>query len=143
MQHKIPMLTNREHGGIKSNLLGGLLVFAGLVVIAMLALPKPFSTDLDRIGQGKPAIAIIYEMENEAVNSLMDGFNKIREEYEHAVEFLMVDTASPKGQSFLRQNPAAAGTALFYSASGEIMNILHGPQEEHILEQSVKQVFNL
>ena len=36
---------NREHGGIKSNLLGGVLVLAGLVVIAMLALPKSFSRD--------------------------------------------------------------------------------------------------
>ena len=123
--------------------MNNILVISGIIIIAILALPKSFSTDLERIGKGKPAVAIIYEMENEAVSSLMDGFNKIREEYEHAVEFLMVDTASPTGQSFLRQNPAAAGTAIFYSANGDKISVLHGPQEAPILEQSIKQVFNL
>jgi len=136
-------MTNREQGGIKRNLLGGILVTAGLVFLAMLAIPQSFSTDLDRIGQGKPVIAIVYEIENEAVNSLMEGFNKIRKDYEHAVEFLLVDSTSPTGQLFLRKNPATAGSALYYSETGEKIKIVHGPQEVHILDQSIKLAFNL
>ncbi|MDH5301250.1 MAG: hypothetical protein OEW58_07815 [Gammaproteobacteria bacterium] len=127
----------------RKHIFSSFAIIGGLALLIWAAFPDSFSTDLDRIGKGKPAIALIYDMENEASGKLMEGYNAIRHEYEHAVEFLLVDTASPQGRSFLRQQPSDAGTALYYSADGKRLMVLHGPQEHHVLADSIKSTFGL
>jgi len=105
--------------------------------------PPTCSTDLDRIGQGKPAIALVYDLEDGASTNLMEGYTAIRDEFDHLVEFLVVDVASPKGEAFRDSRQAAIGSALYYSASGEKVMVLHGPQENSVLLDSIKNAFGL
>jgi len=132
-----------QSSNLRKNLLIASTIIVGLIIMAWAALPPTFSTDLDRIGKGKPAIALVYDLENDASTKLMEGYNAIRHEYEHLVEFLLVDTASPRGKSFLRQQPAEAGTALYYSGDGKRLMVLHGPQEAAALAQSIDRAFSL
>jgi len=57
-------------------------------------------------------------MENGSSLDLMKGYNAIRHDYEHLVEFLVVDVASPKGDAFIRIHKATLGSAVYYSGDG-------------------------
>jgi len=48
----------------------------------------------------------------------MKGYNAIRHDYEHLVEFLVADVASPKGDAFIRIHKATLGSAVYYSGDG-------------------------
>jgi len=57
-------------------------------------------------------------MENGSSLDLMKGYNAIRHDYEHLVEFLVADVASPKGDAFIRIHKATLGSAVYYSGDG-------------------------
>ena len=75
--------------------------------------------------------------------SYMEGYGAIRHEYEHLVEFLVVDATSPKGQAFIRSSQALIGSAVYYSADGRKITAVHGPQDTEFLLDSIKNAFNL
>jgi hypothetical protein len=137
------MRKHRQRGAVNKNAIGTLFVIFGLFIMVWALLPSSFSTDLERIGQGKPAIALIYELENGGSTSLMEGYDTIRQHYQDKVEFLVVDTASPKGEEFVRRHQATPGSAQYYDANGEKVMIIHGPQEVDALVESIKTAFDI
>ncbi|HHI92728.1 MAG TPA: hypothetical protein ENK04_04315 [Gammaproteobacteria bacterium] len=144
LTHK-PNLPASQHqsGGISKNAVITLFIIFAFAIIAWTILPSSFSTDLDLIGQGKPAVVLIYDMENGNSLDLMKGYNAIRHDYEHLVEFLIADVASPKGNTFIRTHKATPGSAIYYSDDGEEMRVLYGSQDEKTLSDSIKNTFGL
>ncbi len=109
--------------------------------MAWMMLPTAFSTDLERIGQGKPAIVLIYDMENGSSLDLMKGYNAIRHDYEHLVDFFVADVESPKGKVFIRTYKATPGSAIYFLGNGEKTMVLYGSQDENVLIESIKKTF--
>jgi len=136
-------INQRQSGAVSKNFVIGLFIISGFAILAWKLLPSAFSTDLDRVGQGKPAIVLIYDMENGSSLDLMKGYNAIRHDYEHWVEFLVADVESPKGDAFIRAHKATPGSAIYYSADGEKIMVLYGSQDEDVLVNSIKNTFGL
>ncbi len=142
--HTTPTLINQhQSGAVSKNFVIGLFIISGFAVLAWKLLPSAFSTDLDRVGQGKPAIVLIYDMENGSSLDLMKGYNAIRHDYEHWVDFFVADVESPKGDAFIRAHKAVPGSAIYYSGDGEKLMVLYGSQDEGVLVNSIKNTFEL
>ncbi len=135
--------TRHQSGGTKLNIVIGLFIAAALFIVSLAIFPPTYSTDLTLIGQGKPAIAIVYDVEDGYSVELKKNFSAVRDDndYEDLLEFLIIDVRSPNGRDFLRKNPATQGSALFYSGAGEKVLVIEGPREASVLRDSIQQAF--
>ena len=132
-----------QSGTAGKHFVGIVLGFICLALMGWAFFPASFSTDLDRIGQGKPAIALVYDLEDGGSTNLMEGYTEIRDDYEGEIEFLVVDAVSPKGNAFMKKGDLTTGSAIYYSASGEKVMVIHGPQEISVLVDSINKAFKL
>lgn len=132
-----------QSGTAGKHFIGILLGFIFLGAMGWAFFPTSFSTDLARIGQGKPAIALVYDLEDGGSSNLMEGYTEIRDDYEGKIEFLVVDAVSPKGSAFMNKENLTTGSAVYYSGSGETLMVIHGPQEVSVLVDSIKKAFKL
>lgn len=141
--HQMNSTTHHQYqsGAALKNVIISLFLASGLFVMAWMMLPTAFSTDLERIGQGKPAIVLIYDMENGSSLDLMKGYNAIRHDYEHLVDFFVADVESPKGKVFIRTYKATPGSAIYFLGNGEKTMVLYGSQDENVLIESIKKTF--
>ena len=133
----------RQCGALKHNLIGLVLVSAGLVLMVWAALPPSYNTDLSLIGQGKPTVVLVFDNENVASSTLMEGFNKVRDDYEGMVEFLVADINTDMGELFAFRNQVNSASAIYFNGNGERVLAFHGPQDEAVLHDSIRQSFGL
>lgn len=133
----------RQCGALKHNLIGIVLVTAALVVMVWAAMPPSYNTDLSLIGQGKPAVVLIFDNENVASSTLMEGFNKVRDDYDGAVEFLVADINTDSGERFAFTHRMTSASAVYFNGEGERVLAFHGPQDEQVLHDSIRKSFGL
>jgi len=133
----------RQKGAISKRL----MIF-GFLALAIMAgawayISAGFSSDVKKIGQGKPAVVIMFAYSDDASANLKYGYKKIRGKYEDSVEFLLVNIHSPNGLRFLQHTKVKAGTALHYDGEGKLLLELIGPKDVVTLEESVKTTFKI
>jgi len=95
-----------------------ILVVCLVIIFAVLLLPKGFSDDLSRIGQGVPAVVLMHDRNSVKSQGLMELLNKIRPDYAGRIEFLAVDIDSQEGRTFSRQQAVGAVVLLCFDARG-------------------------
>lgn len=133
----------RQKGAISKRLMViGFLIFA-LIAGAWTYISLGFSSDVKKIGQGKPIVMIMFAYSDDASANLKYGYKKIRGKYEDKVEFLLVNIHSPNGLRFLQHTKVKAGTALHYDGEGNLLLELAGPKDVATLDESVKTTFKL
>ena len=116
----------------------GLLVL--LVAIVVMNLPRGFSDDLSRIGQGKAAVVLVRDknaVESMGLMNLLDG---IRDQYAGRVEFLLADYDTPEGRAFIAANHAAPVTLVLFDAGGKQVKILAAPQTAANLQKEITNI---
>ncbi len=132
-----------QTGFISKNIIIGFLILFGLVVAVWAMLPSAFSTNLERVGQGIPAIVLVYDMDDGHSHKLMEGYNAIRHNYEGQVEFFVADAGHPKGQAFIRTHQANLSSAIHFSGDGKQVMVIHSGQDEKVLIESIKKAFDI
>lgn len=132
-----------QTGALTQNLIAIVLIISGLVVVFLSMLPPSYNTDPSVIGQGKPVIAVIYDNASDVSLRLAEAFNVIRADYEGLLEFIAIDVNTPIGQQFLITHKVASANALYYSAEGKRVFVLHGPREATELRESIQQTLGL
>jgi len=137
-----PQSTDQKNPIVKKLLV---ILFAGIVILAFswVMLPQGYSTDITKIGKGKPAVVIIYDANNAGSDHIMGSFTQVRGEFESQVEFIIVDVNTPGGQDFANTNVVPAASALFLSRQGERITVIYPPQEAAALNKIIRQAFNL
>jgi len=100
--------------GIAAFALAGLLVFRHLPMAG-------YDSDVTRVGQGRPAVVLVYENFAPPSMAVMDLFDQVRREYEDRLEFLVADTGSPRGQAFIAQHGVQAGQVLTFRGDGTLV----------------------
>ncbi len=134
---------HRQHGGIKGNLLAVVLAVAGTIMLALTLFPPTYSTDLSLIGQGKPAITLVYDWEDDASLRLMESFHAIEDEFSDVIHFLVADIRSPQGEMFADSRRVPPGSIIYYNAQGQRVHFVDGYQLPEQLRASFKTAFNL
>jgi len=123
-------------------LVGGLsLLFAAAAVINFL--PRPYSDDLSRIGNGQAAVVLIRDknaVDSYELQHVMDG---IRDQYAGQVEFLLTDYDTPEGRAFMAANNAERVRLVLFDASGIPVKILHVPLTAGNLQQEIADVIGI
>ena len=132
-----------QTGALKHNLLVIALIAIALVSVIWFIMPASFSTDLSLIGQGKPAVAIIYDLDDARSQKLMESFNQIRHAYEDQVEFLVVDLGAPQGRQFAQTQATTSAGAHFFSSEGKKLLVLEGTHEIDALKKALKQAYGI
>lgn len=122
-------------------LVGGLfLLFAAA---AAMNLPRGYSDDLSRIGQGKAAVVLIRDKNAVQSFDLMGAMDGVRGQYSGAVEFLLTDFNTPQGREFIEANNASKATLVLLDADGKFVKILRAPQTAASLRQEISDSFGV
>lgn len=115
-------------------------VIAALVgVLAWSQLPRgPYSTDLSRIGQGRPAVVLAYDIQTMGGMEVMAMMDTLRPNYRDRVEFLVAALGAPEGQAFGQRHRAISGTVVLFSEAGIPVRTLRGPANAAELQQALE-----
>ena len=114
------------------------------VVVALVAalvwsqLPRaPYSTDLTRIGQGRPAMVLAYDIKSMGGMEVMAMMDALRPAYGERVHFLVAPLGAPHGQAFGQRHQAVNGTVVFFSEAGVAVRRMHLPADTAELQRAL------
>jgi len=126
-------MTYRQTGSASRTTLFVILVVGAFLAVAIVLLPKGFSDDLSKIGQGVAAVVLTHDKGSTRSLDLMTLLNKVRSDYTGKVEFFVVDVNSRQGQMFIQKQNVAAIALVFFSPNGEKRAMLgHGNDESEL-----------
>lgn len=116
-----------------------LALITGLVsALIWSQLPRgPYSTDLSRIGQGRPALVLAYDIQTMGGMEVMAMMDTLRPAYRDRVQFLVAPLGAPEGQAFGQRHRAVSGTVVLFSEAGIPVRTLHGPANAAELQQAL------
>lgn len=118
-----------------------LALVAAVVVGGYFLLPSGFSSDLDRIGQGRPAVVIVHDHNYVESVELMENLDAVRGPYEPEVDFLVADLNHPDGAAFADRHEVSAVTLLVFDGQGERIGMRTGRARAPELRAWLEQRF--
>jgi hypothetical protein len=98
-------------------------VVAVVLTLAVLLLPRGFSDDLTRIGQGMAVVVLTHDKNSVRSMELMDLLNKVRPDYV-GIDFLAIDIDTPAGGTFIRQQGVGGVSLVMFDQSGTRLAVL-------------------
>ena len=101
---------------------------------------SPYPTDLDRIGVGKPAVVLVYDVNTAGGMMVMELLAPIRDEYGDQVEFLVASLGLPDGRSFAQHYQITSGAVVFFSADASQTYTVRGPESTEQLRRMLERV---
>jgi hypothetical protein len=102
-----------------------------------------YSTDLSRIGMGRPAVVLTQDANYISGMEVMELMNVVREQHGAQVDFLVAHLGLPDAQRFAAQQGAADGTVLLFAGDGRRVGALHHPQSAEELRGAIVRAFGL
>jgi hypothetical protein len=113
---------------------------AGLVgALIWSQLPRgPYSTDLTRIGQGRPAVVLAYDIQTMGGMEVMAMLDTLRPTYRDRVQFLVAPLGAPNGHAFGERHRAISGTVVLFTETGIPVRTIHGPASAAELQQALE-----
>ena len=108
----------KQTGSVARTALITLVAIAAFLAVAIMLLPKGFSSDTSVIGQGSHVVVLAHNKDSVQSLTLMDLLNKVRSEYSSRIEFRVIDMNTPQGQAFLQQQLVQLGSLLFFAPDG-------------------------
>jgi hypothetical protein len=118
-----------------------LVLLAGIVGLAIWTLPRGYSTDLSRIGQGGNVVVQVHDHGLVSSTTLMESLNKVRHDYEGVIEFVVADLQIPAGRAFAQTHNAEAATLLLFAPDGTRLGVVQGAHEPVVLRRILDQVY--
>ena len=121
------------------------LAFFGAVGALILSqLPRgAYPTDLSRVGKGRAALVLAYDINTLGGMSVMRLMDAVRGEYAGRVEFLVAPLGEPGGSGFARRFDAGSGSVMLFSASGSHLLTMHGPADADTLRGALDQALSV
>lgn len=127
----------KQSGLVKLAVIGAVCC---LFVLMFLLLPKGFKDDLSLIGQGSVSVVLTHDKNLLDSVRLMELMNKVRSDYEDAVEFLAVDVATPVGQRFVRDQRVGSVSLVIFGPVGQRRELLDSRVDEQTLRTSLDTI---
>ena len=131
-----------QTGSVARTTLITLVAIVAFLVVAIMLLPKGFSSDTSVIGQGSHVVVLAHDNESMYSLNLMDSLNKVRSEYSDRIEFRVVDMNTPQGQAFLQQQQVRSVSLLFFAPDGTRQRVVSNIDDETELRASLNSISN-
>lgn len=145
-QKQSPQGPTRQPNSAKSRWLvfGVVAVFlAGMVTLVVLNLPRGFDMDLNKIGDGTPAVVFVYDNNLSVSGVQTEEMDKIRDRFEGRLHFLVADTGRPQAQQWMSQYQARAADLFFFDAQGELRHRQSALLAAEELAETIRSVFDV
>lgn len=112
--------------------------FAAVGALVWTQLPRgAYPTDLTRIGAGRAALVLAYDINSLGGMTVMALMDELRSEYADRVEFLVADLGVPAGQAFAQRHGAGSGTVVLLAEDGSHLHTLHLPANSQVLREAL------
>ena len=98
-----------------------------------------YPTDLTRVGEGRPALVLAYDIKSMGGMEVMRLLDTLRGEYTNRVEFLVADLGVPDGHNFAQRHGAANGTVMLFSGDGSHVRTIHLPLNTEMLRHALEE----
>jgi len=115
-----------------------LLTVCVILVAAIMLLPKGFSDDLSKIGQGSVVLVLTHDKDTVGGMLAMEVLNTVRSDYEGLVDFLAVDVNTSQGHAFTRQQGVGSVVLVLFGPDGSRLDVLNAS----ISEKELRAVLN-
>lgn len=123
-------MTYNQTGAVSRTVLFTILGASAFLAIAVMLLPKGFSDDLSKIGQGMATVVLTHDNNSAGSLSIMTLLNKVRSDYSEKVEFLVVNVNTREGQIFRQQQNVDAIVLVFFSSNGKKLGTISNTMSE-------------
>lgn len=133
-------MTYRQTGSTTRNSLMVILVIGALLAVAVMLLPKGFSNDLSKIGQGLAAVVLTHDKNSVGSMEYMELLNKVRSDYTGKVDFLAVDIDTRKGHDFSRRQGVGAVVLVLFGPDGVRRGVLNSGISEKELRSEIDNI---
>jgi len=118
------------------------IVFGLSAVLIWTQLPdRPYPTDLNLVGKGKPALVLVYDVNTAGGMMVMELLKPLREEYDGQVEFLVASMGLPDGRAFAQHYKISSGAVVFFLANGTHSSTMRAPDSTQELRKYIERTF--
>lgn len=135
------MIYTQAGSATRTSLIVVLLVGAFLAAAVML-LPRGFSDNLSKIGQGSVAVVLTHDKNAVQSMEVMTLLNIVRADYAGKVDFLAVDVNTREGQAFTRQQGVGAVVLVLFGPDGAKRGVLSGGIGEKDLRSALDGILS-
>lgn len=135
------MIYTQTGSATRTSLIVVLVICASLAVAVML-LPKGFSDNLSKIGQGSVVVVLTHDKNSVGSMELMELLNKVRSDYAGKVDFLAVDFNSREGQTFGRQQAVGSVVLVLFGPDGARRGVLGSRIDEKDLRSEIDGILS-
>jgi hypothetical protein len=142
LARSMPLNSAEKGSALRSTLITVAIVVFALAFAATL-LPRGFSDDLSRIGQGRPAVVLIHDKEAVASMELMTMLNDIRSDYEDRLEFLAIDVVTEDGRRFAQSQGLGSSLLVLFDGTGNRVGIVDGIRDPAVLRSTLERQLGL
>lgn len=136
-------MRHHETGSALNSRLITVGIIAVLLVIAFLMLPRGFSDDLSRIGQGTNVVVLTHNKEAVQSLDLMTLMNDVRADYAGQIEFLAVDIDTAPGQAFMEHEQIGGSALLLFGPDGARRGVLVSVRDQQTLRAALDNAFGI
>jgi len=99
-----------------------------------------YSTDLTRVGAGRPALVLAYDINTMGGMAVMELMDSLRGEYTPRVELLVAALGEPGGFGFAQRYGAVNGTVMTFAGDGSHLRTIHLPASATVLRRALDEV---
>lgn len=107
---------------MKNKFLWSVLPVIVLIVVVAMFLPKPISTDLEKIGNGQRSVVFVYDPNLVVSNQQANEIKRAREMIGDRANFLLVRAGDPTAADFRNEYQARSADLLFFDGDGELVD---------------------
>lgn len=99
-------------------------ILGALAAAVWWLLPQPYPADLSRIGQGRPALVLVYDGDLVVSGDQAAELDAARDALQPGMELLVANTGRPDAARFIAQHDARPGMLLLFDADGALIERL-------------------
>ena len=137
----MPRISQQSGSALRSALITIAIIAVALAFAATL-LPRGFSDDVSRIGQGRGAIVLVHNKEAVLSLEMMTLMNRVRGDYEDRVEFLAVDEATDTGRRFAAAQGVNDSVLVLFAPDGARLAVLDSVRSEADMRAVMERYFS-
>jgi len=116
-----------------------LLAIVAALVIGTKYFIQPMDTDLSVVGQSKPSLVLAYENFSPDSGATLNQLNRVKKDYQQYMNFVVADLGAPQGRAFAGRHNLVNGMVVFFSGSGEALQLLRLTGDEQGLRELLDQ----